>query len=106
MGNLFVISSFWQNLEKIRHINGPSPASLPVENKKPLTKIVGNFSKNPKASNMWCHYCDKNSNNTTDYTKAESILSTEIDLTTCSDQGENMEYLFTSSKPLSFSKLS
>jgi hypothetical protein len=31
--------------------------------------------------------------------KAESILSTEINLTTSSDEGENKEYLFTSSKP-------
>jgi hypothetical protein len=34
--------------------------------------------------------------------KAESILSTEINLTTSSDEGE--EYLFTSSKPFSSSK--
>jgi hypothetical protein len=34
--------------------------------------------------------------------KTESILSTEINLTTSSDEGE--EYLFTSSKPFSFSK--
>jgi hypothetical protein len=33
---------------------------------------------------------------------AESILSTEINLTTSSDEGE--EYLFTSSKPFSYSK--
>jgi hypothetical protein len=36
--------------------------------------------------------------------KAESILSTEIDLTTSSDEGENKEYLFTSSKPFNSSK--
>jgi hypothetical protein len=36
--------------------------------------------------------------------KAEFILSTEINLTTNSD--ENEEYLFTSSKPLSLAKLS
>jgi hypothetical protein len=36
--------------------------------------------------------------------KAESILSIEIDLTTSSDEGENREYLFTSSKPFSSSK--
>jgi hypothetical protein len=36
--------------------------------------------------------------------KAESILSIEINLTTSSDEGENKEYLFTSSKPLSSSK--
>jgi hypothetical protein len=34
--------------------------------------------------------------------KAESILSTEINLTTSSDEGE--EYLFTSSKPFGSSK--
>jgi hypothetical protein len=31
--------------------------------------------------------------------KAESILSTEINLTSSSDEDENKEYLFTSSKP-------
>jgi hypothetical protein len=36
--------------------------------------------------------------------KAESILSTEINLTTSSDEGENKEYLFTSSKPFSSRK--
>jgi hypothetical protein len=38
--------------------------------------------------------------------KAESILSTEINLTTSSDEGEGkkQEYLFTSSKPFSSSK--
>jgi hypothetical protein len=36
--------------------------------------------------------------------KAESILSTEINLTTSSDAGENKEYLFTSSKSFSTSK--
>jgi hypothetical protein len=36
--------------------------------------------------------------------KAESILSTEINLTISSDEGENKEYLFTSSKPFSSSK--
>jgi hypothetical protein len=36
--------------------------------------------------------------------KTESILSTEINLTTSSDEGEHQEYLFTSSKPFSFSK--
>jgi hypothetical protein len=33
--------------------------------------------------------------------KAESILSTEINLTNSSDEGENQEYLFTSSNPFS-----
>jgi hypothetical protein len=36
--------------------------------------------------------------------KAESILSTEIKLTTSSDEGENQQYLFTSSKPFRSSK--
>jgi hypothetical protein len=36
--------------------------------------------------------------------KAESILSTEINLTTSHDEGEQQEFLFTSSKPFSISK--
>jgi hypothetical protein len=36
--------------------------------------------------------------------KAESILSTEINLTTSSDEGEQQEYLFTSSKPFRSNK--
>jgi hypothetical protein len=36
--------------------------------------------------------------------KAESILSTEFNLTTNSDEGEKQEYLFTSSKPFRSSK--
>jgi hypothetical protein len=36
--------------------------------------------------------------------KAESILSTEINLTTSSDEGEEMAYLFTPSKPFSSRK--
>jgi hypothetical protein len=36
--------------------------------------------------------------------KAESILSTEVNLTTSSDTGEEQEYPFTSSKPFSSSK--
>jgi hypothetical protein len=36
--------------------------------------------------------------------KAESILFTEINLTTSSDEGEQQEYLFTSSKPFISSK--
>jgi hypothetical protein len=36
--------------------------------------------------------------------KTESILSTKINLTTSSDEGEQQEYLFTSSKPFIFSK--
>jgi hypothetical protein len=35
---------------------------------------------------------------------AESILSTEINLTTSSDEGEDAKYLFTSSEPFRSSK--
>jgi hypothetical protein len=56
-----------ENSEKIRYTNGPGPASLPVDNKKSFTSSVGKSSKNPEASNMWCHYCDKNNHNKTDY---------------------------------------
>jgi hypothetical protein len=57
-----------ENLEKIRHTNGPNPSSLPVDNKKTVsvTSSVGKSSKNHKGSNMWCHYCDKNNHNTAD----------------------------------------
>jgi hypothetical protein len=56
-----------ENLEKIRHTNGPNPPSLPVCNKKrvSVTSSVGK-SKNHKRSNMWCHYCDNNNHNTAD----------------------------------------
>jgi hypothetical protein len=59
-----------ENLEKIRHTNGPNPSSLPVDkdDKKSLTSIVGKSSKNHKGSNMWCHYCDKNNHNTANFT--------------------------------------
>jgi hypothetical protein len=146
-----------ENLEKIRHTNGPNPSSLPVDNKKTVsvTSSVGKSSKNHKGSNMWCHYCDKNNHNTADCRaiakfkqqkknkarfgakdgpgkkslaflfeeinalkrqlkpentasskkrKAEYILSTEINLTTSSDESEQQEYLFTSSKPFRSSK--
>jgi hypothetical protein len=48
--------------------NGPNPSSLSVNNKKrvSVTSIIGKSSKNHKGSNMWCHYCDKNSHNTAD----------------------------------------
>jgi hypothetical protein len=57
-----------ENLEKIRHTNGPNPSSLPVDNKKrvSVTISVGKSSKIHKGSNMWCHYCDKNNHNTVD----------------------------------------
>jgi hypothetical protein len=48
-----------ENLKKIRCTNGSNPSSLPVDNKKTVseTSCVGKSSKNPKGSNMWCHYC-------------------------------------------------
>jgi hypothetical protein len=57
-----------ENLEKIRHTNGPNPSSLPVDTKKgvSVTSSVGKSSKNHKGSNMWCHYCDKNNHKTAD----------------------------------------
>jgi hypothetical protein len=36
--------------------------------------------------------------------KAEAILSTEVNLTTNSDEGDDAKYLFTSSKPFISSK--
>jgi hypothetical protein len=55
-----------ENLEKIKHTNGPNPSSIPVDNKKSVTSSVGKSSKHHKGSNMWCHYCDKNNHNTAD----------------------------------------
>jgi hypothetical protein len=55
-----------ENLEKLRHINGANPSSLPVDNKKSVTSSVGKSSKNHKESNIWCHYCDKNNHNKAD----------------------------------------
>jgi hypothetical protein len=57
-----------ENLKNIRCTNGPSPTTLPVENKTrvSLTIIANNSSKNPKSSNMWCYDCDKNNHNTAD----------------------------------------
>jgi hypothetical protein len=43
-----------------------NPSSLPVDNNKSVTSIVGKSSKNHKGSNVWCHYCDKNNHNTAD----------------------------------------
>jgi hypothetical protein len=47
-----------ENLEKIRHTNGPNPLSLSVDNKNTIsvTSAVGKSSKNHKGSNMWYHY--------------------------------------------------
>jgi hypothetical protein len=57
-----------ENLEKIRHNNGPNPSSLPVDNKNSVsvTSSIGKSSKNHKSSNMWYHYCEKNNHNTDD----------------------------------------
>jgi hypothetical protein len=57
-----------ENLEKIRHTNGPNPSSQPVNNKKivSVTSSVCKSSKNHKGSNMWCHYFHKNNHNTAD----------------------------------------
>jgi hypothetical protein len=52
-----------ENLEKISHTNGPNPSSIPVDNKKSVISSVGKFFNDLKASNMWCHYCDKNNHN-------------------------------------------
>jgi hypothetical protein len=55
-----------ENLEHIRHTNGPSPASLSIDNKKFVTRSLGKSSDNPKGSNIWCHYCENNNHNTAD----------------------------------------
>jgi hypothetical protein len=57
-----------EKLEKIRRSNGPSPASLPINNEKRIsaTIILGKSSKNPKVSNMWCDYSNKNNYNMAD----------------------------------------
>jgi hypothetical protein len=55
-----------ENLKKIKCINGSSPSSLPVNNKKSVTISIGMSSKNHKGLKMWCHYCDKNNNNKAD----------------------------------------
>jgi hypothetical protein len=58
-----------ENLEKIRHINSPGLATLPVDSKKivSVTSSVGKSSKKNEPSNMQCHYCDKNNHNKADY---------------------------------------
>jgi hypothetical protein len=56
-----------ENLEKIRHTNGPNPSSLQVDNKKYVNSSVGKSSKRGhKGSNIQCHYYDKNNHNTAD----------------------------------------
>jgi hypothetical protein len=56
------------NLEKIRHTNGPNPYSLPVDNEKrvSVTSSVGKCSKNHKRSDIWFQNCDKNNHNMAD----------------------------------------
>jgi hypothetical protein len=53
-------------LKNIKHTNGPSLATLPVDDNKSVTSSVGKSSKNSKGSNMWCHYGDKNKHKTAD----------------------------------------
>jgi hypothetical protein len=55
-------------LEKIRFTDVQSPANLHIKNKNRIsvTSSVSKSSKNPKASNISCHYCDKNNHNTAD----------------------------------------
>jgi hypothetical protein len=54
-----------ENLQKISCNHGPGPATILVNNKKckSVTSNVDKSSKNPKASNMWCQYFDKNNHN-------------------------------------------
>jgi hypothetical protein len=56
------------NSEKFRRNNGEGPTTVPVHNKKIIsaTSSIGNSSENHEASNMWCHYCDKNNHNYND----------------------------------------
>jgi hypothetical protein len=67
MRNLCLIKSL-ENLEKVRCTNGPNPSSLSLEIRicTSVTISVCKSSNNHKGSNMWCHYCDKNSNKTAD----------------------------------------
>jgi hypothetical protein len=55
-----------ESLEKIKVTNGPNPTSIPVDNKKSVTSIVGKSYKNHKGSKIWCRYCDNNNHNTAD----------------------------------------
>jgi hypothetical protein len=55
-----------ESLEKIGRTNGPNPTSVPVNNKKSVTNIVGKSSENYKGSNLWYHYRDKNNHNMAD----------------------------------------
>jgi hypothetical protein len=55
-----------ENLEEIRRTESQSPATQPVDDKKSVTSSIGNSCKLHKGSNRWCHYCDKNNQNTAD----------------------------------------
>jgi hypothetical protein len=59
-----------ENLGKIRRTNGPGLALLQVDDKKSflvsVTSILCKSSKNPNASKVWFHYCDKNKHNSDD----------------------------------------
>jgi hypothetical protein len=58
-----------KNLEKIRHTNGPAfwlYHRQIMRICKSVTSSVVKPSKNPKVSDIWCHYCDMKSHNTAD----------------------------------------
>jgi hypothetical protein len=50
----------------IRFTNGPDPPTLPLVDKKSVASSVAKSSQNANSSNMWCHYFDKNNQNTAD----------------------------------------
>ena len=52
---------YLKNLEKIWHTSGM--ATLPSDNKKPVTTSVG---ESKKSSDQCCHYCDKSNHNKAD----------------------------------------
>jgi hypothetical protein len=53
-----------ENLKRIRCTNSWATPSL--DDKKSVTSSLCKSSKNPKASDMWCDYCDKNNHKTAD----------------------------------------
>jgi hypothetical protein len=57
-----------ENLVKNSCTSVVGPATLPVDDKKrvSVTSSVGKSFKNPKASNLWCHLCDKSMHNMAD----------------------------------------
>ena len=55
-----------ENLDKIRRMNGTSPA-VAVDNNTSITSRVGvGTVRKKQKTKMWCHYCDKNNHNTTE----------------------------------------